>query len=321
MASGLKKMLADYGSAPLLNYQQQILLGRQIRAWLDHPAPCPKPIERRGLRAREKLVRHNLRLVVSIASRYQRVVGHDGDRLQDLIQAGAIGLQRAAEKYDPSMGYRFSTYATWWVRQAVGRATSSDFGPIRIPSSALDRWRALCKLVYSYRQEHGHDPSLSWLANESNLSIEQLRDSLVIGQVRTVSSLDRRARGDDSEAELIVDLLASPGTTQADIDANDEALAQSELLEQLFSVLSERDRVHLQTFVSGERIRDIAAREGFSRQSGSLYRAAAVRRVRNQLSGQGFDPAWADGTGFERWAQPAEPIKPWPKTPAEAAAA
>ena len=313
-------MLADYGAAPLLSYESQVLLGRDVRAWLDHPAPCPKPIERRGLRARDRLVRHNLRLVVSVANRYQRVVGHDPDRLQDLIQAGAIGLQRAAEKYDPSTGYRFSTYATWWIRQTVGRAAATNFDIIRIPCSAMERWKLLCKLVYEYRQGHGCDPSLSWLAEKTSLSVEQIRESLVIGQIKLVASLDRRAQGDDGEAELIVDLIAAPGTTQADIAAHDETQAQAQLLEQLMEGLSERDKTHLQTFVSGERIRDIAAREGHSRQSGSLYRAAAVRRVRNRLSSQDLDPGWAEGTGFERWAAPAAPIKPWPKTPAAAAA-
>lgn len=320
MASGLTKMLADYGAAPLLTYKQQILLGRDVRAWLDHPAPAPKPVERRGLRARDKLVKHNLRLVVSIASRYQRVVGHDSDRLQDLIQAGALGLQRAAEKYDPETGYRFSTYATWWVRQAVGRATV-QFDAIRVPCSAMERWRSLCRLVYDYRQDHGHDPSLAWLAEQANLTVEQVRESLVIGRIRLVTSLDRRAQGDDSEAELIVDLIAAEGTTQAGIDARDEAQAQAQLLERLMEGLSERDKVHLQTFVNGERIRDIAAREGFSRQSGSLYRAAAVRRVQNRLASQDLDPAWAEGTGFEQWAQPAPPQRPWPKKGAAAAVA
>lgn len=321
MAGGLTKMLADYGGAPLLNYEQQILLGRQIRAWLSHPAPAPKAVERRGLRARDKLVRHNMRLVVSIASRYQRVVGHDSDRLQDLIQAGAIGLQRAAEKFDPEAGYRFSTYATWWCRQAIGRAAATQFDTIRIPCSAMERWRSLCRLVYAFRQDHGCDPSLAWLSEQTNLSVEQIRESLVIGQIKLVASLDRRAQGDDSEAELIVDLIAAEGTTQADIDARDETQAQGLLLEQLLEGLSERDKAHLQTFVSNERIRDIAAREGHSRQSGSLYRAAAVRRARGYLSSQDIDPGWAESTGFEQWAAPAEPIKPWPKKGAAAAVA
>lgn len=123
------------GRFPLLNQQQEIELGRRIQAWLQHPDPSPELI-RDGLRAREKFVNSNLRLVISVAKKYQNRLQRSTMTLADLLQEGTIGLQRAAEKYDPECGYKMSTYAYWWIKQRINRALHKQSGLIGISANA-----------------------------------------------------------------------------------------------------------------------------------------------------------------------------------------
>lgn len=129
------------GRYSLLSKNQEIQLGRRIQAWLTHPEPVPKGIERSGRRARDQFVLSNLRLVTSIAKSYTRRLANTGLAFEDLLQEGALGLQRAAEKYDPECGYAYSTYATWWVKQAMSRAIEMKGGVIHISAGAKKKLR------------------------------------------------------------------------------------------------------------------------------------------------------------------------------------
>jgi RNA polymerase sigma factor (sigma-70 family) len=123
------------GRLPLLPHGEVLALARRVQEWLHHPRPCPPPIQRRGLRARDKLVSHNLRLVITISHKWERaLVGHDGATMDDLQQAGAVGLMRAVEKYDPAKGYKFSTYAYWWVESFIRICISDTRHVIKIPN-------------------------------------------------------------------------------------------------------------------------------------------------------------------------------------------
>lgn len=126
---------------PLLNKQQEIELGRRIQAWLTHPEPVPKGIRRSGMRAREQFVLSNLRLVAKVAGRYSRFLPGTGLAFDDLLQEGVLGLQRAAEKYDPECGYAYSTYAMWWIRQAMYRAIDTKGSMIRTSAGAKRKLR------------------------------------------------------------------------------------------------------------------------------------------------------------------------------------
>lgn len=141
--SDVKEFVEMASRYPLLTQEQEIELGRRIQRWLKHPEP-PPGLKRSGLRAREQFVCCNLRLVIAVAKKYQRRVEGTCITFSDLLQEGTIGLQRAAEKYDPECGYKMSTYAYWWIRQAITRSIDMKAGTIHISSGAkrkLQRFR------------------------------------------------------------------------------------------------------------------------------------------------------------------------------------
>lgn len=133
--SDIKDFIDMAARYPLLTQEQEIELGRRIQLWLKHPDP-PRGVIRSGQRAREQFVCCNLRLVVAVAKKYQRRIAGTCLTFADLLQEGTIGLQRAAEKYDPECGYKMSTYAYWWIRQAITRTIDMKSGVIHISSGA-----------------------------------------------------------------------------------------------------------------------------------------------------------------------------------------
>lgn len=133
------------GRYALLSKNQEIQLGRRIQRWLTHPEPVPPQIKRSGMKAREQFVLCNMRLVTKIAKYYGRRLRGTGLTFEDILQEGILGLQRAAEKYDPECGYAMSTYATWWIRQAMSRAIEMKGGVIHVSGGAkrtLRKFRA-----------------------------------------------------------------------------------------------------------------------------------------------------------------------------------
>ena len=134
--------LEGAGRFPLLGPAEEVHLGGLVRAWQDHPAGpagAPPAIRRQGLRARDRIVRCNLRLVAHITDRARRRGGVRLLELEDALQVGAIGLQRAAERFDPARGYKFSTYAFWWIRQSIARESEVVGSTIRLPSGLAAR--------------------------------------------------------------------------------------------------------------------------------------------------------------------------------------
>jgi len=171
------------GRYSLLTKNQEIQLGRRIQAWLTHPDPVPRGVERSGRRARDQFVLSNLRLVTKIAKGYSRRLPNTGLTFEDLLQEGVLGLQRAAEKYDPQCGYAYSTYATWWVRQAVSRAIEMKGGVIHISAGANRKLRKYT------------DGIMRGLSKEEAIEAAELRkrDMLTIeraAQCRHVHSID-----------------------------------------------------------------------------------------------------------------------------------
>jgi RNA polymerase primary sigma factor len=193
---------------PLLTPAQEILLAKQVRALpglreLSLNALTPQ-LKRRIMaceRARQRMVNANLRLVVTLAKHYRA----EHLSLQDLIQEGNLGLMRAVEKFDPTLGYRFSTYATWWIRQAISRAIADKDRTIRIPGHTNALLRKVRQTAEQLQRSGLNDPSLSRIALEAELDVEAVTKSLLL--TRKVSSLDKPAQGGDGP--LLVEALAA----------------------------------------------------------------------------------------------------------------
>ena len=177
----LQLFLNEAGRYPLLTAAEEVELAKRI--------------ERGDKEAKDRMVNSNLRLVVSIAKKYQ---GH-GLSLLDLIQEGIIGLIRAAEKFDHRKGFKFSTYATWWIRQAVQRGVANKSRTIRIPVHIVEREQKIARAERKLLPELGRTPSDEELAKETKLPVKQVRE--VRNAARAVTSLDKPL-GSETDSSL-----------------------------------------------------------------------------------------------------------------------
>ena len=204
----LQLFLNEMARYPLLTAEEEVELA--------------KLIERGDKAAKDRMVNSNLRLVVSIAKKYQ---GH-GLSLLDLIQEGIIGLIRAVEKFDWRRGYKFSTYATWWIRQAVQRGVANKARTIRMPVHIVDRERKMAKAERELHAKLGRAPTLQEIAKAAKLPLKQVRD--VENAARAVTSLDRPvgSEGETSLGELVSGNEAPP-EEELEVSLRQEALRRA----------------------------------------------------------------------------------------------
>jgi RNA polymerase primary sigma factor len=177
----LQLFLKDIGRVQLLTAAQEVELAKRI--------------ERGDHRAKQEMVEANLRLVVSIAKRYRQ----QGLPFLDLIQEGTIGLVRAAEKFDHRKGFKFSTYATWWIRQAVARALADKGRTIRMPVHVVERLNKILRAERKLRAERGREPTSAEIAFEVEMSVEEVEQIRRTAQAPI--SLEKPV-GDDDESEF-----------------------------------------------------------------------------------------------------------------------
>ena len=205
--------LTTIGRIPLLTPAEEIELGNQVQTMMSltqdgSVAPDDKEFtthRRRmipiGRRAKESMMKANLRLVVSVAKKYQG----KGLELLDLIQEGSLGLERAVEKFDPTRGYKFSTYAFWWIRQSMTRAIACQSRTIRLPVHLSERLTTIRKVSLDLAHKLGAMPSRSEIAEAMDIPVDEL-DSL-LRQALTTSSLDAPVNGEEGRS-FLGDLIA-----------------------------------------------------------------------------------------------------------------
>ncbi|HEY0416853.1 MAG TPA: sigma-70 family RNA polymerase sigma factor [Gaiellaceae bacterium] len=256
----LQLFLNEAGRYPLLTAAQEVELAKRIEAGEKE--------------AKDLLVNSNLRLVVSIAKRYQ---GH-GLTLLDLIQEGIIGLIRAAEKFDWRKGFKFSTYATWWIRQAVQRGVANKSRVIRIPVHIVEREQKISRAERELVATLERAPTDEEVAQRSKLPLKQVRE--VRSAARAVASLDKPVGDDDSA--VFGDLFASderPPDEQVEVELTEKALREA------VADLSEREQqiLDLRYGLSGEAdpksLEEIGRIMGITRERVRQLEAEALRRL------------------------------------------
>ena len=221
----VRQYLRDIGRIPLLEHDEEILLGRQVQRMMvleekrseieseigrkvddaelsqhfDHDFKAVRRDLRNGRKAKDKMVTANLRLVVSVAKKYTK----RNMELLDIIQEGTIGLVRGVEKFDPGRGYKFSTYAYWWIRQGITRAIAEKSRAIRLPIHITENLNKLKKAQRELSQINGYMPTVFELSDYLNFTVDDIKDLMC--KARQPTSLEIKI-GENRDTALI-DLL------------------------------------------------------------------------------------------------------------------
>ncbi len=259
---------------PVRQYLREI--GRFRLLTPEEEVELAKRIEKADRRAKEKLTQANLRLVVSIAKKY---VGR-GLTLLDLIQEGNQGLIRAVEKYDWRKGYKFSTYATWWIRQAITRAIADQARTIRIPVHMVETINKLFRISRKLMQELGREPTVDEIADEMEMAPDRVREIFKIAQ--EVTSIDAKV-GDDEDSFLgdFIEDTSQPSPVDA---ASRELLKES--LEEVFATLSDREAkvLKLRFGLNGNKpmtLEEVGKEFGVTRERIRQIEAKALRKLKH----------------------------------------
>lgn len=269
----ITKSITNRESASLDKYLQEI--GREGLITIEEEVELAQRIRKGDRVALEKLTRANLRFVVSVAKQYQ----NQGLTLPDLINEGNIGLIKAAEKFDETRGFKFISYAVWWIRQSILQALAEQSRIVRLPLNQVGSLNKINKAFARFEQENERRPSADELAIELDLSPEKVADTMRISG-RHVSVDAPFTEGEDNS---LLDVLVNSDSPRADRILLNESLARE--IERSLSTLSEREADIVRSFfgVSCQEmtLEEIGDKFGLTRERVRQIKEKAIRRLRH----------------------------------------
>lgn len=287
MTDSFRQFLNEMGKHPLLTAEQEIQLSRRIFAMQGllaerdlNKQPLTKKeqrIVRSGRRAKEQLINSNLRLVVNVARKYGPRIEGTILELSDLVQEGCVGLQRAAEKYDGTRGYKFSTYAYWWIRQSVNRAIDTSSRAVRLPQNTIEKINRLCKWSNDFEQQFHRRPTLEEMSEQAERPIEEVM--MWFERAKQHRSLDMLCHDDGSP---LIQQIPDP-SSYADIESMAIKSANHQSLNEALDTLSDREyEIIRRYFLSNETetLAHIGAEMNICRERTRHIKERALRKLR-----------------------------------------
>jgi RNA polymerase primary sigma factor len=259
-SASLDKYLQDIGKEELITIEEEVELAQRIR--------------KGDKSALEKLTRANLRFVVSVAKQYQ----NQGLSLQDLINEGNLGLIKAAEKFDETRGFKFISYAVWWIRQSILQALAEQARIVRLPLNQVGSLNKLSKAFYAFEQANERQPSDEELATITDVPTEKVKDALAASGKQV--SMD--APFLDGEGNSLIDVLPDKNATEVDKELMEESLRKE--VDRSLSTLTEREQLILRYFF-GLGVQELSLEEigelfSLTRERVRQIKEKAIRRLR-----------------------------------------
>ena len=257
----LDKYLQEIGHEELLTVEEEVELAQRIRKG-----------DRKAL---EKLTKSNLRFVVSVAKQYQ----NQGLSLQDLINEGNVGLIKAAEKFDETRGFKFISYAVWWIRQSILQAIAEQSRIVRLPLNQVGSVNKINKVLNKFEQENERRPSINELAEKIDLPEEKIEDAMKV----TGKHISVDAPFIDGEESSLLDTMTSSDTPTADNELVLESLRNE--IARALQFLNERERNVIEAFFGINQqdmtLEEIADKYSLTRERVRQIKEKAIRRLRN----------------------------------------
>ncbi|MBV7316719.1 RNA polymerase sigma factor RpoS [Shewanella sp. NIFS-20-20] len=261
--------LSEIGFSPLLSAEEEVYFSRKSLKG------CEK--------SRNRMIESNLRLVVKIARRYN----NRGLALLDLIEEGNLGLIRAVEKFDPERGFRFSTYATWWIRQTIERAIMNQTRTIRLPIHVVKELNVYLRTARELAHKLDHEPTAEDIAAKLNLDSGDVSRMLKLNE--KITSVDTPLGGDNDKA--LLDVLADDDSVGPDYKVQDEDMRHS-IVDWLNELNSKQREVLARRFgllgYEPSTLEDVGAEIGLTRERVRQIQVEALKRLKELLSNQGL---------------------------------
>ncbi len=269
----ISKSITNRESASLDRYLQEI--GREQLITVDEEVELAQAIKRGDRRALEKMTRANLRFVVSVAKQYQ----NQGLSLPDLINEGNLGLIKAAEKFDETRGFKFISYAVWWIRQSILQALAEQSRIVRLPLNQVGVLNKITKALAQFEQENERRPSAEELAETLDVSQEKITETLKVSG-KHISVDAPFAEGEDNS---LLDVLTSDSAPNTDATLMNESLCTE--LERVLTTLTEREADIIKLFygIGGHQemtLEEIGEKFGLTRERVRQIKEKALRKLR-----------------------------------------